>query len=163
MSLTFCTEFPKRINAEIKRWSLESEGYILTVLTNSLRIDFQAPNDSLYSGEEFALRIRFLSPTQQHASYPFVPPEVTFLVLKEEGKEAPIHPHIYSNGHICLSILTSTAWSPALTVESVVLSVASLLSSSTSKTKPEGNDSYVKRSIGKSPLQTRWAFADDTV
>ena len=69
---------------------------------------------------------------------------------KEEGKEAPIHPHIYSNGHICLSILTSTAWSPALTVESVVLSVASLLSSSTSKTKPEGNDSYVKRSLSVS-------------
>jgi len=70
----------------------------------------------LYAGEEFVLQFRF---SQQ---YPLESPEVMFVGT------VPIHPHIYSNGHICLSIL-SDGWTPALTVQSVALSILSMLSS----------------------------------
>lgn len=57
----------------------------------------------------------------------------------------PTHEHIYSNGFICLSILYdcnlifNKEWSPALTVNSIVLSVLSMLSSATKKIKPHND------------------------
>jgi ubiquitin-conjugating enzyme E2 W len=165
-TFTFCEQFNKRAAAEIKRWSLNSEGYILNIPNEStgttgkkkaseLYVTFSAPSDSLFTGETFTLRIRFTT------KYPFEPPEVQFLV--NDVTKAPEHPHVYTNGHVCLSILTPSAWSPALTVESTVLSIASLLSSCTERGVPEGNDSYVARVGTRTPLLTRWAFHDDTV
>jgi ubiquitin-conjugating enzyme E2 W len=79
------------------------------------------PLGTLYDGERFSLQFKFGS------KYPFDSPEVTFV-----GDHIPVHPHIYSNGHICLSILTED-WSPALSVQAVCLSILSMLASAKDK------------------------------
>jgi len=106
---------------------------------------------SLYDGEVFHLRFVF------GTNYPFDPPEVVFV-----GPTPPVHPHIYSNGHICLSILYDS-WSPALSVRSVCLSILSMLSSCTEKERPPDDYRYCLSSSGRSPKETKWVFHDDKV
>lgn len=74
--------------------------------------------------------------------------------------EIPINEHVYSNGHICLSILYDQ-WSPALTMESVALSIVSMLSSAEIKKRPVNDDNYVKVSRNKSPKEFHWQYHDD--
>ncbi|KAJ1899748.1 hypothetical protein GGH92_005836, partial [Coemansia sp. RSA 2673] len=76
----------------------------------------QGATETLYAGELFTLQFTFPE------AYPLEAAEVVFV------DKVPVHPHVYSNGHICLSILYQH-WSPALTVESVCLSILSMLSS----------------------------------
>lgn len=113
-------------------------------------IEVQGAPETLYTGEQFQLRFKFGD------RYPFEPPTVTFV-----GDHIPVHPHIYSNGHICLSILTED-WSPALTIESVCLSIISMLSSCTEKKRPPDDSMYVRTCSGN-PRNTRWWFHDDNV
>ena len=105
---------------------------------------------TLYSGEKFELQFTFGS------KYPFDSPQVVFVAPK-----IPVHPHVYSNGHICLSILTDD-WSPALSVTSVCISIVSMLSSCKKKEFPPDNDFYVK-TASKNPKKTRWWYHDDNV
>lgn len=87
----------------------------------SWRVALDGPTDTLYESERFSLSFKF------GPKYPFDSPEVVFV-----GDNIPIHPHVYSNGHICLSILTED-WSPALSVQAVCLSVISMLASAKEK------------------------------
>ncbi|GAA5859550.1 hypothetical protein JCM1840_004664 [Sporobolomyces johnsonii] len=111
-------------------------------------------DETVYAGEEFALRFRFTS------GYPIDSPEVTFVVSPEW--KPPVHPHVYSNGHICASVLGS-GWSPVLNVQSLLLTMQSMLASCQKKELPPDNDRYVRwlgflaiRNAPKSPKDTRW-------
>ena len=71
------------------------------------------PGESPYNGGIFNLDIVFPS------DYPFKPPKVRFITKI-------FHPNINKDGYICLDILKD-AWSPALSISKVLLSICSLL------------------------------------
>ncbi|OCF37819.1 ubiquitin-conjugating enzyme E2 W [Kwoniella heveanensis BCC8398] len=109
--------------------------------------------ETIYRGETFALRLKF------GPRYPIEVPEVTFLA--NEQYQPPLHPHVYSNGHICASIL-GNEWSPVLNAVAICITMQSMLASNKKKVRPEGNDRYV-RTAPTNPKLTRWHYDDDTV
>ncbi|CAG7885262.1 unnamed protein product [Brassica rapa] len=125
--------FKHRVSDNLQRWTIEVKG---------------APG-TLYANETYQLQVEF----PEH--YPMEAPQVIF------QHPAPLHPHVYSNGHICLDVLYGS-WSPAMRLSSICLSILSMLSSSAVKQKPKDNDHYLKNcKNGRSPKETRWRFHDD--
>nr|ACO14919.1 Probable ubiquitin-conjugating enzyme E2 W [Caligus clemensi] len=117
---------------------------------STLVMDMTGPKGTLYDGEQFKLQFKF------NSKYPFDSPQVVFI-----GDSIPIHPHIYSNGHICLSILTDD-WSPAMSIRSVCLSVISVLASAIEKKPPPDDMDYISK-CSKNPKNTLWYYHDDNV
>lgn len=54
----------------------------------------------------------------------------------------PIHPHIYTNGIICLDLLGTAGWSPVQSVESVCMSLQSMLTGNTKNERPQGDKEF---------------------
>ncbi|KAJ8104154.1 ubiquitin-conjugating enzyme/RWD-like protein [Lipomyces tetrasporus] len=116
-------------------------------------------DNPLYAGKTFRLQFRF-TPT-----YPIEAPEVQFIASL--GRGIPMHPHIYSNGHICLDVLGS-GWSPIQTVGSVSMSIQSMLAGNDrngfpQRTERPPDDARYIASAPISPKQTRFVYHDDNV
>lgn len=90
----------------------------------------------IYLNQTYRLRFRF-SP-----QYPIEPPEVTF--TNNWSHPIPMHPHIYSNGIICLDLLGHQGWSPVQNVESVCMSLQSMLTGNTKNERPPGDEDFVR-------------------
>lgn len=54
----------------------------------------------------------------------------------------PLHPHIYTNGIICLDLLGTAGWSPVQSVESVCMSLQSMLTGNQKAERPQGDKEF---------------------
>ena len=88
------------------------------------------------------------------------PPEVTF--EKQSDRPIPIHPHVYSNGIICLDLLGSQGWSPVQSVQSVCMSIQSMLTSNNKNERPPGDEEFVKGNKLR-PRDIDFMYDDNTV
>ena len=117
---------------EYKRFIKNPSDYFsISVNENNIyiwNIYFTGPPDTLYKEGYFKARMEFPK------EYPLKPP--TFMFLNEM-----FHPNIYKDGKVCISILhepikdqydyehINERWNPTQSVETIVLSIISLLSS----------------------------------
>ena len=88
----------KRLAKEIKALQAKPPDGVSLHTADDARcwlVDLQGAPDTLYAGEQYQLQFVF------GEDYPMGAPEVTFVGT------VPVHHHIYSNGHICLSLLVS--------------------------------------------------------
>ena len=111
-------------------------------------VSFVGAEGTVFVGERFTLQFKF------DANYPIEAPEVIFV------GNYPHHEHVYSNGYICLSILYDE-WSPSMRVSSVVLSILSMLSSATHKSRPKNDAQFSSYANGRSPKTFSWIFEDE--
>lgn len=126
---------------DLREWQMD-----LSVLDNPI----YPPTDSY--------RLRFVFSPQ----YPIESPEVVFLCCGNPERKIPIHPHVYSNGIICLDLLDSQGWSPVHNVESVCISIQSMLASNTKAERPPGDAEFV-RSNRQRPRDINFLYHDPSV
>ncbi|KAK0516094.1 hypothetical protein JMJ35_002128 [Cladonia borealis] len=113
-------------------------------------------SNPLYLNQTYRLRFRFSN------NYPIEAPEVTFTTLTTPPRPIPIHPHVYSNGIICLDLLGTQGWSPVQNVESVCMSIQSMLTGNTKNERPPGNEEFVARNTQR-PRDIRFVYEDSSV
>ncbi|KAF2253542.1 UBC-like protein [Trematosphaeria pertusa] len=111
-------------------------------------------SNPLYQGEVYRLKFNFSQ------SYPIEAPEVVF--VRDESHPIPWHPHVYSNGIICLDLLDRQGWSPVHNVESICVSLQSMLTSNTKKERPPGDENFVRYNTQR-PRDINFVFHDKNV
>ena len=95
------------------------------------------PKDSIYEHGFLIFEIQFPN------NYPFSPPTFTYKSLNK----VRVHPNIYVNGKVCLSILGTWAgpsWTSAMDIVNVLITIQSLLDSNPLMNEPgyENDISY---------------------
>jgi ubiquitin-conjugating enzyme E2 W len=161
------TPKPGRLQKELSilLTDIPSECKVTSVSSNfrEWQIRIYGPRDSLFANEQFLLRIKY------PFEYPYKPPVVYFekgFVPNPTGgsPEAvgiPKHPHIYSNGDICLSVLGKD-WRPGMSTESIVVSILSLLTSAKTKRLPEDDRIHSEFNF-PGQEQKNWQYHDSNV
>lgn len=120
-------------------------------------MDLNITDNPIYpANETYRLKFAF-SP-----SYPIEAPEVVFAKSTDPPRPIPLHPHIYSNGIICLDLLDSQGWSPVHNVESICISIQSMLAGNTKAEKPPGDEEFV-RSNRQRPRDINFLYHDPKV
>ena len=74
-------------------------------------------------------------------------------------EQTPRHPHVYTNGDICLNLL-GNGRRPTITVAQLSFSILSMLSSAKTKGIPQDNAVHAASAPGKP--QEGWMYHDDS-
>jgi len=113
----------KRIQKELNTFALPNA--TLNLINNNMtemEIKFDGPKGTPYENGKFILNAKL------PADYPFKPPRIVF-------KTKIYHPNITESGGIGINLLRDN-WSPALTIQKIVLAIVYLLEN------PDPNDPY---------------------
>ena len=107
----------------IQEIDLNSQGIFIEFDENNMfeaKAMIVAPEDSLYFGGYLLFKIIFPK------NYPLAPPQVTYI----SRNRVRIHPNLYVNGKVCLSILgtwNGPKWTTVMDITTILLSIQSLL------------------------------------
>ena len=147
-----------RLNAEYKEIRANPKLTLQIDENNNkiIYISFKGEEKTLYENENFKLKFelsdnyvsKYIYNFNNIAIQPLKKPSVTFV------ENIPVNPFVFSNGLICLNIL-DTEWSPVLTMNSITLSIISMLSGTKVKKKPVNDDLVCKSGI-KNLNQGKW-------
>ena len=158
----------KYTDSELQEWNVVMSGMSLfdykciyfddlyAIKSNSFNVCItllKGPKNSVYHGETYHIKAKFGD------NYPMEPPAIVFTV--DTNYKPPEHKHVYSNGLICMSLL-ATDYSPALTLESLLVAIQSMLASATKKEKPRDDGLFVRMyGYNPDPRKLKWDFHDE--